>query len=312
MAMTHHVYEIFIHASPERVWEALRDPESTRQYFHGTHFESDFVDGAGYRNVLSDGTTAVEGTIEVCEPPSRLVMTWRVLYDTALSAEPPGRVEWRLRPANADGTVTRVTLRHGDLAMSPLTWEHVRLGWVEIIDGLKTLLETGGVMPPVDLSEPDGVDVDVDGDWHRSQAVAANNSVWELLDQPVDEPDVVDDLLARAYAAAYHWARASGRTPANAAHASWLLSRCHAVAGHGDLALHHARQTHATVMRADLDDFDLVYAHECLARAFALLGRRDDAVREVERARSVAIADPEDRAIVEADLASEPWFGVEI
>ena len=47
-----------------------------------------------------------------------------------MAEEPPGRVEWTLTPANDDGSVTRVTLRHGDLAMSPKTWENVRIGWV--------------------------------------------------------------------------------------------------------------------------------------------------------------------------------------
>ena len=37
-----HVYEIFIRASRERVWNALIDPEYTTQYFHGTRFESSF------------------------------------------------------------------------------------------------------------------------------------------------------------------------------------------------------------------------------------------------------------------------------
>lgn len=310
MVATAHLYEIFIHATPERVWNALIDPEYTSQYFHGTSFDSEFRAGAGYRNVLAEGETAVEGTIEVFEPPHRLVMTWHVLYDAALAAEAPGRVEWLLRPANADGTVTRVTLRHGDLALSPLTWEHVRLGWVEIIDGLKSLLETGSPMPPVDTSdggEPD----DIEGGWHRSQAVTANNSVWELLDGTIDDPDQVDELFGRAYAAAYHWARATPRTPENGARASWLLSRCHAVSGHGDLALHHAEQSMAAVTAAGLVGFDLGYAHEALARALALLGRDDDAHIALRAARAVDIVDAEDRAIFEGDLAAEPWFGLD-
>lgn len=310
MVATAHVYEIYIQATPERVWEALIDPNDTNRYFHGTTFDSEFCEGAAYRNVLADGHTAVEGTIEVFEPPRRLVMTWHVLYEAALAAEPPGRVEWLLRPANADATVTRVTLRHGDLALSPLTWEHVRLGWVEIIDGLKSLLETGTPMPSVDTSDDVGPD-DIEGGWHRSQAVTANNSVWELLDGVVDDPDQVDELLGRAYAAAYHWARATPRAPENKARASWLLSRCHAVTGHGDLALHHAQQTMAAVDEAGLTGFDLGYAHEALARSLALLGRADDARAALRHAGAVEVVDPEDRAIFEGDLAAEPWFGLD-
>ncbi len=56
------------------------------------------------------------------------MQTWRVLYDVALAEEPPGRVEWSVEGAGPG--FTRVRLVHGDLAASPLTWAHVRDGWV--------------------------------------------------------------------------------------------------------------------------------------------------------------------------------------
>jgi hypothetical protein len=155
-------------------------------------------------------------------------------------------------------------------------------------------------------------DVDADagdghGMIHRSQAIEANNSVWELLG---DDPPDVTELLGRAYAASYHWARAADRTAANAARASWLLSRCHAVLGHGELALHHADECASAVAEAGLEDFDLGYSHEARARALAALGRDVEARVELDAARSVTIADEEDREIYESDLASPPWFGL--
>ena len=41
-------------------------------------------------------------------------------------------------------------------------------------------------------------------------------------------------------------------------------------------------------------------------------GGRDDAESELNRARTVTIADADDRSFFEGDLAAEPWFGVEI
>ena len=79
------------------------------------------------------------------------------------------------------------------------------------------------------------------------QGVAANNSTWELLDGRQLTDDEADDLLGRAYAATYHWRRAEGATAVNAARGSWLVSRCHAVLGQGELALHHARRSSAHV-----------------------------------------------------------------
>ncbi len=314
MTATAHLYEIFIRAPRERVWQALVDPDDTVQYFHGTRFDSSFEPGAPFRNVIVDGERlAVDGVVETCSPPHRLVITWHVDYDAEMAAEPPGRVEWTLTPANADGSVTRVTLRHGDLALSPKTWAHVKLGWVAIIDSLKSLLETGAPLPEVD---DEAIDTDagvVEGNWHRAQAVTSNNSVWEYLDDREYTDDDADELLQRAYAAAYHWKRATGSTAVNLARASWLVSRSHVVLGHGEVALHHADRTAHFVDRAgeDAADFDHGYAHEARARALACLDRTDEALDAYRSAASVEIADEQDRSIYEGDLASEPWFGLD-
>lgn len=148
-------------------------------------------------------------------------------------------------------------------------------------------------------------------DIHRSEAIEANNATWELLDGRDLAPADVDELLGRAYAAAHHWRRAEGAGPTNAARASWLLSRCHAVLGHGDLALHHADQCASTVADAGLVDFDLAYVHEARARALACLGRMDEARVERAAAEAVEIAEDDDRELVMGDIAAEPWFGLD-
>ena len=149
---------------------------------------------------------------------------------------------------------------------------------------------------------------------HRALAIAANNATWELLADRTSPdqftPEEVDDVLARAYASTYHWARAAERTPANAARGAWLVSRVHAVLGNGDLALHHADRCQAIVADAQLDDFDLGYGHEARARALACLGRLDEARAERDLAVAVPIADDEDREVYEGDLVAEPWFGL--
>jgi hypothetical protein len=52
-----------------------------------------------------------------------------------------------------EDTVTRVTLVHSGLADVPLTSEQVKLGWVGTLHNLKSLLETGAVMPEVNARE---------------------------------------------------------------------------------------------------------------------------------------------------------------
>lgn len=303
MAITAHVYQIHIAATADQVWRALTESEWTRQYFHGTSFVEPPVPGAAYRTVTADGRDAVEGVVEEMsapdgDRPGRFVQTWRVLYDTAMAQEPPSRVEWTVQQVG-DG-VTRVRLVHGDLAGSPLTWANVKDGWVWILDALKTVLETGRALPPArpDASPPAAVD----GDWHRRQGVEANNAAWELLGRD-RSPEEDEELLRHAYAAAYHWQRASSATPANEARAAYLVARALVATGQPARGLVSADSCLAQCERHGLADFDLAYAYESRARALAALGRQEEAAAAAAAARAVPVADPEDRALVESDLA---------
>jgi uncharacterized protein YndB with AHSA1/START domain len=311
MAATAHLYEIFIKAPRQLVWDALIEEEYTTRYFHGTRFESTFEPGAPFLNRIVDADMpAADGVIEVFDPPNRLAYTWHVLYDDEMAAEPAGRVEWTLVDANPEGTITRVTVRHGDLSQSPKTWLQVKLGWVAILDNLKTLLETGEPMGDVDDEITDVPDVE--GQWHRSQGITANNSVWELLDGRELSPEEGDELLMRAYASSYHWARAARRGPVNAARAAYMIAKAHTVLGQADMALHWVDRYDALLAAAgdDAADFDHAYGHEARARALACAGRLDDAADERALAAASPIADDEDRKIVEADLETGPWFGL--
>jgi hypothetical protein len=256
--------------------------------------------------VTADGRDAVEGVIEEMTPPGegqpgRFVLTWHVLYDAALSAEPPGRVEWTVEAVGPG--LTRVRVVHGDLAFSPLTWAHVKDGWVWIIDALKTLLETGHPLPNPEV-EP-AVSETPEGDWHRRQGVEANNAVFGLLERE-RTPDEDEDLLRHAYAAAYHWQRATGATPENEARGSYMIARALVATGQAERGLVSADRVIAVCTEHGLADFDLAYAHEARSRALSALGRDEEAVREEALARSVPIADPEDLAILERDLEDLP------
>ncbi|MEO8265197.1 MAG: SRPBCC family protein [Ilumatobacteraceae bacterium] len=301
MTITKHVYQIFIKATPQQVWDAIVEPSWTRRYFHGSAFDSPPVKGQPYRTTIAEGRPAVDGLIEEVDPPHRLIMTWHTLYDAAMSEEPPSRVEWIVEPVG-DG-LTRLRLEHGDLARSPLTWANVKDGWVYVLDGLKTVVETGESLPP--LTAPLTPIDDAAGEWHRAQGIECNNSTWELIEAE-RTPDNDEEMLRRAYASAYHWARAVRRGPANDARGAWLLAKVQLLVGQPDLSLRYADRCMAVCQEHGLADFDLAYAHEARARALKALGDGVAAAQSWEMAKAVLIADPEDQAILDDDLAVAP------
>jgi hypothetical protein len=148
-----------------------------------------------------------------------------------------------------------------------------------------------------------------DAQRHRDLGRETHQEVWGLLGMMDRTAEQDETMMRAAYASAYHWSRAAGRTPANEARSEWMLSHVQAVLGRAGLAQHHAERCLAVVDAAGLQDFDRAYAHEALARAAAAAGQLDVARRERAAAAAVPIADEEDRKIFVDDLAAEPWYG---
>jgi uncharacterized protein YndB with AHSA1/START domain len=141
------VYQLYIKASQEEVWDAITNPVIVAKFFFGAQVESTYEVGSILRSVSPDGSqTWGENTVLECDPPRRLVHTWRSLYDDELAAEPESRVTWEIEAQPGD--FSKLTLIHDRLDASPKTAASVR-GWSYILSNLKTVLETGESLPPV-------------------------------------------------------------------------------------------------------------------------------------------------------------------
>jgi uncharacterized protein YndB with AHSA1/START domain len=131
------VYQLFIKATPEQIWEAITTPEFTQKYFHGVRIE--LAGGRRISRGQGGETWGDEAVIEE-DPPRRLVHEWQSYWDPELAQEPPSRVTWEIE--QQDG-MSLLTVVHDQLEASPKTAAGVAGGWMFVLSGLKTLLETG-------------------------------------------------------------------------------------------------------------------------------------------------------------------------
>jgi uncharacterized protein YndB with AHSA1/START domain/DNA-binding transcriptional ArsR family regulator len=136
------VFEIYIKTTPERLWEAITDPEMRRKYNFGVGIQSDWTPGSRYQAVHPHAPGPIsEGENLEVDPPHRLVQSFNALWGEDVQAEGTSRVTWEIEQV-ADScrlTVTHDQLREG--ANNQLYG-----GWPMILSGLKTLLETGELL----------------------------------------------------------------------------------------------------------------------------------------------------------------------
>jgi uncharacterized protein YndB with AHSA1/START domain len=133
------VFEIYVRATPEQVWEAITDPEIRARYNFGARIDSDWTPGSRYElsSPKADGLLG-EGEILEVDAPRRLVQSMRALWGEDVAAEGTSRVTWEIEPIEDS---CRVTVTHDQLRDGAN--DQLYGGWPMILSGLKTWLETG-------------------------------------------------------------------------------------------------------------------------------------------------------------------------
>ena len=136
------VYEIYIRTTPERLWEAITDPDIRAKYSFGVRPKSDWAAGSRIemQHPKADGLLG-EGRVLEIDPPRRLVHTMVALWGEDVKAEGESRVTWEIEPV---GDSCRLTLVHDQLREGAN--DQLYGGWPMILSGLKTWLETGELL----------------------------------------------------------------------------------------------------------------------------------------------------------------------
>ena len=133
------VYEIYIKTTPERLWEAITDPELRSKYNFGMRVTSDWTPGSRFEMGSPNAPELLgEGVNLEVEPPRRLVQSMVALWGEDVKAEGTSRITWEIEPV---GDSCRLLVTHSDIPEEAS--DEIWGGWPMILSALKTHLETG-------------------------------------------------------------------------------------------------------------------------------------------------------------------------
>jgi uncharacterized protein YndB with AHSA1/START domain len=157
-SVTTQVYEIYIKASAQQIWDAITKPEWTAKFGYQGPVEYDLRPGGAFRAratppMLAMGVpdVVVDGEVIEASPPRKLVQTYRFLFSEQNKAEGFTRLTYEIEPTQSG--FTRLTVTH-ELEGAPIMAAMVDSkfsetgagGWSWVLSDLKSLLETGAAM----------------------------------------------------------------------------------------------------------------------------------------------------------------------
>jgi uncharacterized protein YndB with AHSA1/START domain len=148
MANDRFVYVTYIRTTPEKLWDALREPEFTRAYWFGNWQESGWKKGASWKLMAPDGSMNASGEIAEIEKPKRLIISWRGEKTPEQKAEGYSRCTYDIEPAG-NGTV-KLSVMHEIDRPNSIVIRAVSGGWPMVLSNLKSFLEVGDKLPVSD------------------------------------------------------------------------------------------------------------------------------------------------------------------
>ena len=140
-----HIYEIYIRSTADQVWQAIVDPDLTQRYYYGGRVESRWHVGAPYHYVGSAGEIDIEGHILEIEPQKRLVTTFEPKWFPQTTQE-PSKLTWVIDDLQ---TLSLLKLTHENIDDESFREGWFHRGWLYILSGLKSVLETGEGLPEI-------------------------------------------------------------------------------------------------------------------------------------------------------------------
>ncbi len=135
------VFEIYIRTTPERLWQAITNPEIRAKYHFGAGVTSDWVPGSNFEFGHASGQLLGRGVNLEVDPPTRLVQSMVALWSDEAKNEGTTRITWEIEPV---GDSCRLRVIHDQLREGASS--QLYGGWPMVLSGLKTWLETGQLL----------------------------------------------------------------------------------------------------------------------------------------------------------------------
>jgi hypothetical protein len=105
---------------------------------------------------------------------------------------------------------------------------------------------------------------------HEKLAKNLFNLTWSLLDKGDRTEDDDLKMIHAAHASRHHWGEIG--EPLQFERGEWQISRVYSVLGRSEPALFHAEKCLKICEENGIADFDIAFAYEAMARAYALAG----------------------------------------
>ncbi len=145
---------------------------------------------------------------------------------------------------------------------------------------------------------------------HKKFAIELNNLVWDLLGKTDRTKEEDERMIHAAHASCYHWGEIG--EPINLQRGEWMISHVYAILNRQEPALYHAKECMELTEKHKFVDFDLAYAYEAMARAYAATGEKSECEKYMGLAKEAGekIEGEENKKIFIGDFKSGPWYGM--
>ena len=130
------IYTTYIKSTVDKVWNAITNPEFTRQYWGERANASDWKKGSKWKHVDDEGGVYVGGEVLESARPKLLVLSW---VDPENPAD-HSKVTFELEQIEDQ---VRLNVVHGDFQPGSIMADKVTKGWPVVLSSLKSFLETG-------------------------------------------------------------------------------------------------------------------------------------------------------------------------